>query len=144
MSYSNRSLTLWRCCDKACHTRGINERLWPAHGACALCITKGAIWTKNGHNLNISVALGRARVLSDALVFTNQLLAVEHLLSLDCFRECELMCVCVGPMAREPLPAPGAAANRGAPAAARAVSFFKSFALDFHPISRLDFLSYGR
>lgn len=30
------------------------------------------------------------------------------------------------------------------PAAARAVSFFKSFALNFHPISRLDFLSYGR
>lgn len=30
------------------------------------------------------------------------------------------------------------------PAAARAVSFFKSFALNFHPISRLDSLSYGR
>lgn len=47
-------------------------------------------------------------------------------------------------MAREPLPAPGAAANGGASADARAVSFFKSFALDFHPISRLNFLSYGR
>lgn len=33
---------------------------------------------------------------------------------------------------------PSAATNRSAPAAARAVSFFKSFALDFHPISRLN------
>lgn len=41
------------------------------------------------------------------------------------------------------LPAPVACANGGRPTAARAVSFFKSFALDFHTISRLSFLSYG-
>lgn len=42
------------------------------------------------------------------------------------------------------LPPPAGPPIAARPTAARAVSFFKSFALDFHPISRLDFLSYGR
>lgn len=43
-------------CDKAVsHGRGAQTSdCAPAHGACALCITKGAIWRKNGLNLGAS------------------------------------------------------------------------------------------
>lgn len=63
MKYSNQSLVIVKSVvvcramgDKAVsHGRGAQTSdCAPAHGACALCIRKGAIWRKNGHDLGTS------------------------------------------------------------------------------------------
>lgn len=64
MKYSNQSLLIVKSavavgmamCDNAVSDgRGAQTSdCAPAHGACALCITKGAIWRKNGRNLGTS------------------------------------------------------------------------------------------
>lgn len=83
MKYSNQSLVIVKSVvvcramsDKSVsHGCGAQTSdCVPAHGACALCITKDAIWRKNGHDLE----LGRIRVNSDsALASMESILLIE-------------------------------------------------------------------